>query len=432
MRKILAAAGTMLRLLTRDRAGLLVLFVMPAVLVVIITLVQENVLELSGQRETEVVLLDQDQGAFATALRTYLHAGRLKIREWDVSREGTGNFRAAIAAGKYQAGIRIAAETSNHMQAEMALLFADHPQGPPASAQASVEVLFDPAAMAGYRAGVLARVQIAAQAAEMELKAAALSTMLAAHVAQIGGSRPDTPASLSASGLKEAFRQSMITIREQAAAPGVPAFETLVNPVDQNVPAWALFGMFFTAIPIAGTLLEERRSGLSLRLACLPVSPLALLLGKVAAYLGVCLCQFLLIVLIGVYLFPHLGLPAFTLSAHPALLLPLICGCSLAACGFGTFLGTICRSYEQASTVGATSVVVAAALGGVMVPVYAMPPLMQKISILSPLNWGLNGFAELLVRGHSFGAVLDDLGRLLLFAAVMILFAWKQAYRREV
>ena len=431
MRKILASAGNTLRLLTRDRAGLLVLFVMPAVLVVVITLVQENVLELTGQRETEVLLLDHDHEDFGKAIRPYLQTSRLKIREWHPKGGQDADLRQTIANGKFQAGIIIAAGTSARLQEKMTHLFAPPREqaGAESPGAAALDMVFDPAAMAGYRAGILARVQIATQAAELEMTAAALS---AAFAKMSGGAPPPgTTGLLSADGLQEAFRQTLVSIREQPSPAGTSALEMPTNPVDQNVPAWALFGMFFTAIPIAGTILEERRSSIAIRLACLPVSPLQLLSGKVAAYLGVCLCQFLLIVLIGMYLFPRLGLPAFTLPANAAALLPLVCACSLAACGFGTFLGSICRSYEQASTLGATTVVVAAALGGVMVPVYAMPPLMQKISILSPLSWGLNGFSDLLVRGSSFAAVLPDMGRLFLFFIIMLFFAWRKVYRRQ-
>jgi len=45
----------------RSRTGLLLLFVMPAILVVVITLVKENVMELTGQKKTSVLLLDLDQ-----------------------------------------------------------------------------------------------------------------------------------------------------------------------------------------------------------------------------------------------------------------------------------------------------------------------------------------------------------------------------------
>ena len=197
------------------------------------------------------------------------------------------------------------------------------------------------------------------------------------------------------------------------------------------MPAWALFGMFFTAIPIAGSILQERNSGIWIRLTALPVSPLVLFTGKAVAYMGVCLCQFLLIALIGAFLFPSLGLPAFTVSMHPMAVLLTVVLSSLAACGYGIFLGLACNSYEQASTLGSTSVVAAAALGGVMVPVYAMPQVMQRLSIISPLNWGLTAFQDLLLRGYSLSAILDDLGRLLLFFVVTALLSWKLAGIRK-
>jgi len=60
MLKIFAATTKELLLLRRDRTGLLVLFLMPAILVVLITLVQENVMELTGQKKTQVLFLDLD------------------------------------------------------------------------------------------------------------------------------------------------------------------------------------------------------------------------------------------------------------------------------------------------------------------------------------------------------------------------------------
>lgn len=428
MQKIITSAGKELLLLMRDRAGLLVLFIMPAILVVVITLVQENVLELTGQRDTEIVFVDEDGGALGQAIRSYLQTEHVKIVEWSTGRQATSDIHQAINDGQYQAAIVIAAGTSDRLQRELAVIFGDNEgQGVLSTVKtAPVSVLFDPTVMAGFRAGVLARVQIAIRAAEMEMKVAFMSQVLIEKLGALPLS--GTNGLFSDTGLKNTFSHALVTVEETPSAAKMSTLQEVMNPVNQNVPAWALFGMFFTAIPIAGTLLEERRSGISRRLSAMPVSPLQLLAGKILAYLGVCISQFLLIVLIGVFLFPFLGLPAFTLPAHAALLLPVICACGLAACGFGTFLGAICRSYEQASTLGATVVVIAAALGGVMVPVYAMPLMMQKISIISPLNWGVNAFSDLLVRGSSFAAVVDDVGRLLIFSVVMIVFSWKRAY----
>jgi len=427
MRKILTATVKEFQLLVRDRAGLLVLFLMPAILVIVITLVQENVLELSGQRQTEILMLDRDQGVFTASLCSYLQQAQVNVRKYGSNQEA--EFRRLIADGKYQAGLIVPAGTSARLRQGMeALLSGGKGKSTrKVSAVESLQMFFDPAAMAGFRAGLLVRLQMAAKAAEMEMMAGQLEKILAEQLGRIQ-LRVD-PAHIADSGLKKAFSHTFTRVVEQTSPSGGPSIEDIMNPVNQNVPAWALFGIFFTAVPIAGTILSERRSGIITRLLGMPVSPLQLLAGKVVAYLAVCLCQFLLIALIGIYLFPHLGLPAFILPRHPIVLLPIVVAAGLAACGFGTFLGTVCRTYEQASTLGSTLVVIAAALGGVMVPVYAMPHLMQKISLFSPLSWGIDAFLDLLVRGKSFSAIVYDLARLLVFSAVMVVFSWRRFAR---
>ncbi len=232
---------------------------------------------------------------------------------------------------------------------------------------------------------------------------------------------------MPAAGLSEFIGQPLFILEEHGDSfrtRETPAY----NPVQQNVPAWALFGMFFTAIPIAGAILQERKSGIWIRLASLPVSHLHHFAGKIIAYIR---CLSLPVPAYHPYRFFSVSIyrpPG--LCCYPtvfgAVLLTVVCS-SLAACGFGLLLGMACGSYEQASTLGSTAVVTAAAIGGVMVPVYAMPQSMQHLSIISPLNWGLTAFQDLLVRGHSFTAVWDDLGRLTLFFLLTILLAWKLA-----
>ena len=58
--KLLSSVRKELTLLYRDFAGLLVLFVMPVVLVVVVTLVQENVLKSMGETKTSVLFVDMD------------------------------------------------------------------------------------------------------------------------------------------------------------------------------------------------------------------------------------------------------------------------------------------------------------------------------------------------------------------------------------
>lgn len=430
MLKLITAAAKEFLLLKRDRAGLLVLFIMPAILVTVITLVQENVMELTGQKKTQMLFLDLDRGDLGKSLRQHLSTAHIEIVVWDDRQKTIADIQNTVTDGDYQVGIVIPEGSSVRMHNETAHLFQKNkqPEKRNSTAQVPVHVFFDPGIMPGFRSGLTAQLKVALKIIAMEAKVESLDSELNNLLNNLG--IPPDSAILPFAGLSALLDQPILTLedsRDTSWSTEIPPY----NPVQQNVPAWALFGMFFTAIPIAGSILQERKSGIWIRLTSLPVSPLLLLTGKVLAYIGVCLCQFLLIGLIGSFLFPYIGLPAFTVSHNPAAVLLAILFSSLAACGYGIFLGMVCSTYEQASTLGATTIVAAAAIGGVMVPVYAMPAVMQRLSIISPLNWGLTAFHDLLMRGYSITGILDDLGRLFLFFLLSIILAWKLARKKQ-
>jgi ABC-2 type transport system permease protein len=52
-----------------------------------------------------------------------------------------------------------------------------------------------------------------------------------------------------------------------------------------------------------------------------------------------------------------------------------------------------------------------------------MPPLFQLISRVSPLNWGLNGFYNILIRGAGIRDILPWLLCLLIFSAGCLLLS---------
>jgi len=94
-------------------------------------------------------------------------------------------------------------------------------------------------------------------------------------------------------------------------------------------------------------------------------------------------------------------------------------------------IGTMARTLEQATMFGAVSVVCAAALGGIMVPVYVMPPAMQTISLFSPLAWGLNALVEIAVREGTLGSVRHELLYLAAFFSVTMAIAWARFGRLD-
>jgi ABC-2 type transport system permease protein len=190
------------------------------------------------------------------------------------------------------------------------------------------------------------------------------------------------------------------------------------NATQHNVPAWLIFGMFFVMLPMANSFQREQQNGTLLRLRCLGIGLLPMALGKLPAYLLINLLQFCLLLGIGVWGLPLLGLPALELTGA-ALGYPLLALClALATCSLGLAIAAIARSTEQALLLSGGLNIILAALGGIMVPKYVMPDAMRQLAELSPMSWALDGFLSLLVSQGGLAEVAPYCLRLLLFAVV--------------
>ena len=119
--------------------------------------------------------------------------------------------------------------------------------------------------------------------------------------------------------------------------------------------------------------------------------------------------------LAGVILLPLFGLPMLAVGNDlPALLLMTIV-VSLAAVGYGLMIGTIAKTHQQAAAFGSISVIILAAIGGLWVPVYMMPPVMRDIAQLSPLNWAITGFYNIFLRGGNLVQIAPQAMKLVIF-----------------
>jgi len=80
-------------------------------------------------------------------------------------------------------------------------------------------------------------------------------------------------------------------------------------------------------------------------------------------------------------------------------------------------VGSIAKTQEQSNGLGAVSVIIFAALGGIWVPVFIMPDYMQIISNFSPLQWCLEGFYILFLKGGDW----YELNKIILTLLVFII-----------
>lgn len=432
MRKWLATIYKEWLLLARDRTGLLLLFVMPAALVVAITLVQDNIMRQTGGLRISGALVNQDGGDAAGILIRELEAaeavtfrGAIDGRSPDEAQAGRMvsrgeiQFYAIIPRG-------LSADVTERVHHRIDGMLSGKPN--PADAPGRlprVVVHFDPTVQGIYRTAVNGAVRqaLAVLQAEYSMKylSDALERQLRRRMADAAGDfAPQIPGRL-VPALPDDFLKDPV-VRITAHSTGPTRYERLPTAVQQNVPAWALFGMFFIVVPLSGTIIRERREGIMARLMVMPVSKTALMLGKLTAYVGVCLVQFLCIVGVGKWLLPLLGTDALVLAKPLGMSIVALCS-ALAATGYGIMLGVVARTNEQAAILGPVSIVIAAALGGIMVPVFAMPAVMQAISQASPLAWAHGAFMALLVRKDSLDAVWGHLALLVLFFAATLLVA---------
>lgn len=208
-------------------------------------------------------------------------------------------------------------------------------------------------------------------------------------------------------------------------------FKTKPNSVQQSVPAWLVFSMFFILIPISNTFINEKEFGTISRIRSIDVSMFPLLLGKIIPYFVVNQIQVIIMILIGIFVVPLAGGDSLEINGNYFLIFAMSSSISIAAICFALFIANAAKTTEEATSIGGVSNIVLAALGGIMVPKFVMPQFMQDISEYSPMAWGLEGLLEIFVRGGSFNDIKFYMLYLLLFALACFIIAYILLIKKE-
>jgi ABC-2 type transport system permease protein len=190
--------------------------------------------------------------------------------------------------------------------------------------------------------------------------------------------------------------------------------------VQQSVPAWLVFSMFFVVIPISNTFIAERNYGTLLRLQSMNISTGLLLAGKLLPFFIVNLIQVLLMILVGIYVVPLLGGDELTMGDSYGGLLLITTAVSFCSISFALLVASVAKTTEHATTIGGVFNIILGALGGIMVPKFVMPDFMQTLSVLSPMSWGLDGFLDIFLRNGNILDVMKESLLLFLIGLVML------------
>jgi len=184
-----------------------------------------------------------------------------------------------------------------------------------------------------------------------------------------------------------------------------------------NVPAWTIFAMFFVVVSLGSGIVREKRSGSFIRLRTMPTSYVLAILSKQITYLGVTMIQALLIFAIGVLVFPLVGLPRLDLPDDWSGLVLISVLCGWCAVSYAICIGVFAETEEQANGFGVISIVILAAIGGLMIPDFILTGPFRVAVKFSPLHWCLDAYYSLFLEGGKLKDVWSNVLSLVLIIA---------------
>lgn len=410
--KLLATVKKEALLLLRDKVGLSILFIMPMVLIFVMTLVQDSAFKTINEKGIPVVFVDNDNDSLGILIRQGLGSNDLiSLSDSINGKPATAELaQKAVSEGKFLIGIVIPKSATEAIRKNVGVLVNETLNGDSAIIKKAtanpdsveITIMIDPVAKKSFLLSVTSNLREFIS----EVKTRIMFQTFAEQVAEVIPDKNNAP--------KDSYKRSqIITYKEVYAS---ESEEKIVpNAVQHNVPAWTIFAMFFIAIPLSGSIMKEKSEGSVFRLHTMPTPYLLLVNGKIIVYVFVCQIQFLLMLSVGQVFLPMLGLPALVLGNSFLGIAVLTLATAFAATGYGVMVGTLAATEHQAAIMGSLSIILLSALGGIWVPSYVMPEVMRNISAWSPLNWSLEGFYKLFLRGGHVSDILSEAMKLFLF-----------------
>jgi ABC-2 type transport system permease protein len=183
--------------------------------------------------------------------------------------------------------------------------------------------------------------------------------------------------------------------------------------------------LLFASIDLGVGILLERQRGLWKRLRSAPLSRVSLLLGKAASGTLIALLTLVTSFAFAIIVFKvriHGSLPGFVAVAIAT---------AVMASTFGLLIASLGKTPGGTRGIASLSVLMMVMLGGAWVPSFIFPAWLQRLTVVIPARWAVDGFDAMTWRGLGLSAavmpVLVMLGFALLFGTLAIArFRWEE------
>jgi ABC-2 type transport system permease protein len=391
-----------IKIFVKERGTLLYLFVIPIVFI----LAFSSGLGGSDPQEeaitVPVVNLDAGSGASQTLLDA-LNQGGIQCELYDEAKA-----RAWFDRGKIDRMLTIPANYAADLQAgqPVTLRLVNSPDASTSATEAVHRVV------AGVAADLSLETQLIAafrQMADMEAAAPSeqrsFTTELIVEQAQSQFARSRVEPLVA---VEESWPQHLLEEDEED-----------INPLNVNVPGFAVLFIFLTASTTAQAIYAEKKVGSFRRLLAAPISKTTVLVGKMTPNLITGLAQIVVLFGAGLLIFPLLGFDPMTLGNDPLALVLVCLIVLLCSTSLGVLIAAIARTEGQIS--GLSSVVLWV-LGFAAILLAGMPsnPTLDTVSQLIPHYWANMAFLDLFLRGQGLADVMPSILALLGFTVAFL------------
>jgi len=390
------------RVLWRDGVGLALMFVMPIVLVIVITDIQNSTFQLINKNKLPVLVCNRDTGTSGKQLVEAIN----KVGMFSISELPKGQDKKTIADSMKKSdalmSVIIPADFTRKVMAKSKTtagkaltsfgLQADSAQKDMGDIS-PLTLYYNPVLQESLRLSVKGALQSALQLVESRQTLRTLYFDI---------NEKPLPSKLEGEMLnnKAVINDLPVSTNGSLKPP---------NAAQHNVPSWTIFAMFFVIMSLGGSIVREKTSGSFIRLKTLPTNYLVGMLSKQITYVGVTIIQAIVIFSLGIWLFPLIHLPGLNLPQDVFGLFVVTVLSGWCAVSYAIMIGVFAETHQQNNGFGAISIVILAAIGGLMVPTFTMDTSLKTIANFSPMHWCLQAYYGLFLENGKLSNVIGYL-----------------------
>ena len=213
-------------------------------------------------------------------------------------------------------------------------------------------------------------------------------------------------------------------VKEAAVVAGGPNAQ--YNGYAHSFAGMGIQFLLFAAIELAMGILLERELGIWKRFRSAPLSRFTLLGARAAS--GTVITLLTLVVSFG------FAMIVFGVRIHGSVLgfAAIAVACSIMAATFGLLVAALGKTAAATRRVATFAVLVMVMLGGAWVPSFIFPAWLQRITVVIPARWAVDGLDAMTWRGLGIEAAIVPtlvlLGFAVLFAGLTLArFRWEEA-----